>query len=378
MLYHLFDLLNPDGLPYAYRSVLFRGTCAILLGFVLVWLIGPRVIRLLIRLKVGDHPEFDHDRLNELMREKASVPTMGGIMIIGTVVFGTLLLARLDNYYVLMGLFCALWLGALGACDDLLKLRAATRGGSRDGLKMYEKLLFQIGLGALMGHFAFQHGATLATLGHGGPDEQTYRILLAVPFYKQGLMLPQWAYTLITVLVITFTSNAVNLTDGIDGLASGCVAMSGFFFMILAAVVGDLESATQLLLPHVPHSGELAVICGAVVGACMGFLWYNCHPAKVFMGDAGSLPLGGLIGYVAIITRQELILIIVGGVFVMEAVSVILQVGSYKLTGKRIFRVAPVHHHFQLGGWTETQTVTRFWLLAAVLAIFALATLKLR
>lgn len=377
MLYHLFDLLNPQGLPYAYRSVLFRATCAILFGFFLIWLIGPRVIRTLARLKLGDHPEFDNAPLNELMKNKSNVPTMGGLMIIFAVIVGTLLLARLDNYYVLMGLFCALWLGGLGALDDLLKLRAATRRGTRDGLQMYEKLLFQIGLGALMGHFAFQHGATLATLGHGPADGQAYRILVAVPFYKHGLMLTQWAYTLITILVITATSNAVNLTDGMDGLAAGCVSLCGFCFMILAAVVGDLR-AEQLLLPHVPHSGELAVLCGAVVGACLGFLWYNCHPARVFMGDAGSLPLGGLMGYVAIITRQELMLIIVGGVFVMEALSVILQVGCFKLTGRRVFRVAPLHHHFHLGGWTETQTVTRFWLLAAGLAAFALATLKLR
>lgn len=254
MLYHFFDLFNPEGLPYAYTSVLFRATCAILLGFVIVCIIGPRVIRMLVRMKLGDHPEFDHDRLNELMKEKANVPTMGGIMIIGTVILGTLLLAKLDNFYIRLGLFCTLWLGLLGAVDDWLKLRAATRSGTRDGLKMYEKLLFQIGLGALLGHFAFQHGASLATLGHGSADEQTYRILLAVPFYKQGLTLPQWGYTLITIFVITGMSNAVNLTDGMDGLASGCVAMCCFFFMIVAVIVGETRLAEQLLIPHVPHS----------------------------------------------------------------------------------------------------------------------------
>jgi phospho-N-acetylmuramoyl-pentapeptide-transferase len=179
--------------------------------------------------------------------------------------------------------------------------------------------------------------------------------------------------------VVTGTSNAVNLTDGMDGLASGCVAICSLVFMVLAYVVGDETAARKLLIPHVPQSGELAVICGAILGACAGFLWYNCHPARVFMGDTGSLPLGGAIGYVAVVLRQELMLFIVGGVFVIEAVSVILQVGYFKSTGgKRMFRCAPLHHHYHLSGWTETQTVTRFWLAAAMFAVFALATVKLR
>lgn len=377
MLYYLFELLNPEGLPYAYTSELFRATCAILLAFFFIVLIGPRVIRLLVRLKVGDQPEFDNAPLNELMKNKANVPTMGGLLIVATILLSIALLARLDNYYILNGVFCLVWLGALGSIDDYLKLRAATRSGTRDGLKRSEKLLFQIGLGVLLGLFAYRHGGNIATMGPG-PIDDTYRIL-AVPFYKQGVLLPWWGYMIITIGVITFTSNAVNLTDGMDGLASGCVAMSGFFFMILAYIVGDSKWAEALLLPHVPNSGELAVVCGAVVGACMGFLWYNCHPAKVFMGDAGSLPLGGIIGYVAIITRQELLLFIVGGVFVVEAFSVILQIGYFKLTGgKRLFKIAPIHHHFQLCDWKETQIVMRFWLIAAALAVFALATLKLR
>jgi phospho-N-acetylmuramoyl-pentapeptide-transferase len=184
---------------------------------------------------------------------------------------------------------------------------------------------------------------------------------------------------LIALLVISFTSNAVNFTDGMDGLASGCVAICSLVFMLLAYVAGDSELAAKLLVPHVPRSGELAVICGAVMGACLGFLWYNCHPARVFMGDTGSLPLGGVIGFVAIVIRQELMLLIVGGVFVIEALSVILQVGYFKYTGGgRLLRCAPIHHHYQLSGWTETQIVTRFWLAAAMFAVFALATVKLR
>ncbi|MCG3138183.1 MAG: Phospho-N-acetylmuramoyl-pentapeptide-transferase [Phycisphaerae bacterium] len=383
MLYHLFYWLT-DGVPYAYASVLFRASCAILLSFFLVIWWGPRTIRVLAKLKMGDHPEFDHADLNELMKTKANVPTMGGILIMGVTLLSTLLLARWDNYYIYMAVFGMIWLTALGGIDDYFKLTASRRSGSRDGLKMYEKLLFQIGLGVLLGYFTYRHGqSNFAILNISGPLDpgqsfEAYKIL-AVPFYKHGLVLSVGAFMVIALLVITATSNAVNLTDGMDGLASGCTILCGFFFMILAFIVGDHEWAARLLLPHVPHSGELAITCGAVVGSCMGFLWYNCHPAKVFMGDAGSLPLGGLMGYVAIVTRQELMLLIVGGVFVIEAASVIMQVGYFKLTGgKRIFRVAPIHHHFHLSGWHETQVVTRFWLLAAVFAGLALASLKLR
>jgi phospho-N-acetylmuramoyl-pentapeptide-transferase len=207
---------------------------------------------------------------------------------------------------------------------------------------------------------------------------EAFRIL-AVPFYKHGVPLTVPLFMITTVLVTAGTSNAVNLTDGMDGLAAGCVALCSFVFVILAVIIGDVDQATRLLLPAVPLADELGVLCGAMVGSCLGFLWYNCHPASVFMGDTGSLPLGGLIGYVAIVTRQELMLFIVGGIFVIEALSVILQVGCYKLSGgKRIFLVAPIHHHFHLKGWTETQTVTRFWLISALFAAFALATLKLR
>jgi len=233
----------------------------------------------------------------------------------------------------------------------------------------------------MLGYFIFSYGRTnLAVIQPGEVTQrvEAYRIL-AVPFYKPGLLLSTFAFMAITVLVITSTSNAVNFTDGMDGLASGCLAICAAVFMVLTYVVGDERSAAKLLLPHVPLSGELAVLCGAILGASIGFLWYNCHPARVFMGDTGSLPLGGMIGYVAIVTRQELMLLIVGGVFVIEAISVMLQVGYFKLSGgKRIFLVAPIHHHFHLSGWTEAQTVVRFWIAAVVFAGLALATLKLR
>ncbi len=365
--------------PYAYKDVLFRGTCGILLGFVIVWLLAPKVIRELVRRKIGDQPEFDHKDLNEISKQKENTPTMGGILIIAAVFACVVLLADLTNYYIRMALFCMLWLGVLGGVDDWLKLTSGRRSGTRDGLKMYEKLLFQCALGMLLGFFIYQHGQQNTYFAQVGKESlEAYRIL-NVPFYKVAITLPLPLFLLLTVVVMAGTSNAVNLTDGMDGLAGGCMALCGFAFMVLCYLIGDPEWAGSLLLPHIPLTGELAVLCGAIVGACLGFLWYNCHPAQVFMGDTGSLPLGGLIGYVAIVTRQELMLFIVGGVFVIEAGSVILQVGYYKLTGgKRIFRVAPIHHHFHLGGWTETQTVMRFWLMAALFAGVALATVKLR
>lgn len=382
MIYLLYDMLrgSPDG-PYAYKDPLFRGTCAILLGFLVVWLIGPRIIRQLAMRKIGDNADFDHSRLNESLRDKKNTPTMGGIMIIVAIAVCVLLLADLRNYYIYMGLFCMVWLGVLGGIDDWLKLTVGRRNGSRDGLKSYEKLLFQIGLGVLLGIFVYRYGQENAAASVKDHLEtlriETFRIL-NVPFYKSGILLGIPAFLIATVLVTAGTSNAVNLTDGMDGLAAGCMALCSFVFMVLAAMGGDPEQAHRLLFPYIPDTGELAILCGAIMGACLGFLWYNCHPAQVFMGDTGSLPLGGLVGYVAIVTRQELMLLIVGGVFVIEALSVIIQVGYFKSTGKRFFRVAPIHHHFHLGGWTETQTVVRFWLAAAIFAGIALATIRLR
>lgn len=370
-----------EGRHYAYENTLFRGTCAALLAFVLVLLLLPRVIRQLMKWKLGDRPEFDHASLNELTREKSNVPTMGGVMILAAIAVCVLLLADLTNFYVQMGMVCLVWLGVLGAVDDWLKLTAARRSSSRDGLKMYEKLLFQIGLGVLLGFYIYKFGqgnfAVLSSLVEPGTVE-TYRIL-SVPFYKSGLQLGTFTFMVVTVIVMSGTSNAVNLTDGMDGLASGCVAMCALVFLILTYVVSSVSLADKLLFPHVPLSGELVIFCGAILGSCLGFLWYNCHPARVFMGDTGSLPLGGLIGYVAVVTRQELMLLIAGGVFVIEAVSVIAQVGFFKWTGgRRLFRCAPLHHHFHLGGWSEPQTVVRFWLMAAMFAALAMASTKLR
>jgi len=379
VLYYLFRAIL-RGEHYAYENALFRAVCAGLFCFALVVLVGKPVIRTLVRLKIGDRPEFDHADLNILMRQKSNVPTMGGVLIIGAVLSSVLLFADILNFYVQLGLFCLLWLGAVGIADDWLKLMSARRAASRDGLRSYEKLLFQVALGVLLGFFIYRHGQANVPVPAGRGDEmiEAYRVL-TVPFYKPGVYLSATFFMIVTVLVTTWSSNAVNLTDGMDGLAAGCVSAAALVLMLVCDMVGDSDAARRLLIPHIPRSGELSVICGAILGASAGFLWYNCHPAQVFMGDTGSLPLGGVLGYVAIVTRQELLLLIIGGVFVIEALSVIIQVGYFKATGgKRVFRCAPIHHHFHLSGWSETQTVVRFWLVAAMCAGAGLASLKLR
>ncbi len=387
MLYHFFYWLT-DGQQYAYYHPLFRATVAIIVGFLVVWVLGPKVIRMLIKYKIGDRPEFDHADLNRLTQDKKNTPTMGGILIVTALFVTVLLLADLRSFYVVMGLFCVVWLALLGGVDDWLKLTATRRSGTRDGLRLWEKLVFQVALGALLAIFVLRHGEFIATEDRfdlSAAYSPFYNVL-SIPFYKgeqigdyYGVKLATPIFVLIAVVVIAGTSNAVNLTDGMDGLASGCVVQTSLVFMVLAYIVGTAELAHHLLFFHIRGASELAVLCGAALGACLGFLWYNAYPAQVFMGDTGSLPLGGLMGYVAIVTRLELMLFIVGGVFVIEAVSVLIQIFYYRRTGgKRFFRCAPLHHHFHLGGWTETQTVMRFWLLGAIFAAFALATIKLR
>ncbi len=380
VLYHLLQHLL-EGRHYAYENPLFRGTCAALFCFVVMLIALPPAIRALIRLKIGDRPEFYLASLNELTREKSNVPTMGGVVIVGAIASAVLLLCDLTNFYIHLSLVCLVWLGGLGGVDDWLKLTARKHARSREGLKMYQKLLFQIGLGVVLGTYIYRYAGSnfvvLSSLVESG-EVPAYKVL-SVPFYKPGLQLGAMAFLVVTVLVMTGTSNAVNLTDGMDGLAAGCVALCALVFMILTYIVGTPELAGGLLFPHIPRSGELVVLCGAILGASLGFLWHNCHPARVFMGDTGSLPLGGLIGFVAVVTRQELMLFIAGGVFVIEAVSVMLQIGYFKHTGgRRLLRCAPIHHHFHLGGWSEPQTVVRFWLVGAMFAGMALAAIKLR
>ena len=373
---HLQSWLEANNLGFlrVFRAVTFQSTFALLLGFVQVVCLGPPVIRRLQRLKIGDRPSFDQAEYDKLMASKAGTPTMGGLLIVASIAFTTLLVADLGNRYVRMALICLLWLGAVGATDDWLKLTAGRRQGSRQGLTSLEKLLFQIGLSVMLGYFTYDYGQSLE------PATALY-----VPFFKDvAIPLSLGAYVFISSLVMTGTSNAVNLTDGLDGLAAGCMAIVSFAFLVLALIVGIEPLADFLIVPHIRPGGQMAVLAGAMTGACLGFLWYNCNPARVFMGDTGSLALGGLIGYIAIVIRHELVLFLVGGVFVVEALSVILQVGYFKYTrkrygeGRRIFLISPLHGHFLRKGWSEPQVVVRFWLVGAMLAAMALATVKLR
>ena len=360
---------------YAYQDVMFRSVAAVLTGFTIALLMGPRIIRWLMCKKIGDRPEFHHAALNELTKEKTNTPTMGGLIILFAVLAGTILWSKLNNPFVQKAIILMIWFGALGSVDDWLKLTSDIRHRSRNGLKPWEKLIFQIGGAVLIAFFLYADFTNI-------PDGK----LFWIPFYKYGLPLANWVFVLIAILYITATSNAVNFADGMDGLAAGCVGMVSMVLIVLCYVVsetmartGSITWSSYLLLPHVPQAGELSIFYSAILGAVLGFLWYNCHPAQVFMGDVGSLPLGAAMGYGALVTRNEILLLIIGGVFILELVSVVLQIGYFRYTGgKRLFKCAPIHHHFHLLGWSEPQVVVRFWLLAAAFAAVALATLKIR
>jgi len=380
-----------------FRYVEFRAVAAIVLSFAFVMLLGRRTIKTLMKLKIGDTPEFNHADLNELMKDKSSTPTMGGVLITAAIFGVTLLLANLQSFYIHMALVCLVWLFVVGAVDDYLKLTSASRRpGSRDGLYSHEKLLAQFAIAVILGLFIHHYGYNRDLM----PDPEIQRLThsLTLPLLKTWewtgdqyvlskyvITLGPWLFVLVTILVITASSNAVNLTDGMDGLAGGLMVITAFAFLLLCIIAGYEHERTgfvlakYLLVPHIPLSDELAIVAGAIVGACVAFLWFNCAPAQVFMGDSGSLPLGGLIGYIAVVIRQEFLLLIIGGVFFMNLASVVIQVGVFKLTkGKRVFRCAPIHHHFHLGGWTEQQVVVRFWLIGAMLTAIALATIRLR
>ena len=382
LLWHLRDVLTHRLGFYAYQDVMFRCVAAVLTSFCIAIFLGPMIIRWLMRKKIGDRPEFHHAKLNELTKEKTNTPTMGGLIIILASLATTLLWAKLNNPFVQKAIILVIWFGTLGGVDDWLKLTAVrrpvdsnSRRRSRNGLKPWEKLLFQIGGAVLIASFLYTDFANIA-------DGK----LFWLPFYKHGLPLANWMFVLIAIFYISATSNAVNLTDGMDGLAAGCVGMVSMVLAVLCYVTSEtmtrtspISWASYLLLPAIPAAGELSIFYSAIVGAVLGFLWYNCHPAQVFMGDVGSLPLGAAMGYGALVTRNEILLLIIGGVFIVELVSVVLQIAYFKYTGgKRLFRCAPLHHHFHLAGWSEPQVVVRFWLLAAAFAAIAIATLKIR
>ena len=361
-----------------FRYQTFRTSMAVLTAFLITMVLAPKLIRLLRRLKVGSSIDFHLPEIDAQYAGRKDTPSMGGLLIVSAIVGATVLWGNLGNFYVFLGILTVVWLAAVGFADDYMKMIVKSRGG----LKMWEKLAFQIALAVILGGFVWAYGRHgIEIPGNVQFPEAGDAMPLTLPFWKHPIALTLFPFMFASVLVIGGTSNAVNLADGMDGLASGCVALVTMVFMAVVYVAGRVDWSAYLLFPYVPQVGELAIFCGAILGAVLGFLWYNCYPARIIMGDTGSLPLGGAIGFVAMATRQEMLLFIVGGVFVMEAVSVILQISYVKLTGgKKIFRGGtPIHHHFNIHvKWTETQTVIRFWLIGAMCAALALATLKLR
>jgi phospho-N-acetylmuramoyl-pentapeptide-transferase len=335
---------------------------AALTAFLISLIFGPKIIQKLYELKVGQNirEKTESLQLYNLHQNKQGRPTMGGILIIFAIISATLLWSNLTNIYIWLSILVIIWLGILGFIDDYLKIKNT----KSKGLPATVKLTSQIILGLFIG----------AVLLFIAPD----RTQLDIPFLKDLAIDLGVFYILFVILVITGSSNAVNLTDGLDGLAAGIVIMVAFTYCVLSYVAGNIKFSHYLLIPYIKGGGELTVFCASILGAALGFLWFNCYPAYIFMGDVGSLALGGALGAVAVFIKKELLLIVVGGIFVLEALSVILQIGSFKLRKKRIFKIAPIHHHFQFLGWEEPRVIVRFWILAALLALLTLVTLKIR
>ena len=359
MLFHL--LYEQFGLNVV-RYITFRTAAASLTALAISLLLGPWMIRRLREFQIGQVVRQDGPASH---KSKSGTPTMGGLLILTAVFVPTLLWADLTNAFVWIAVLATAAFGAIGFVDDYLKV--ARR--SHHGLFARYKMLAQIGVGLAVG------GALLVL---SDLDPAQYHTRLMIPFFKQWVPDLGWMYVLFAMFVLVSASNTVNLTDGLDGLAISTFAVSAATFTALTYVTGHREIAAYLLIQPSAVAGELTIFCGTLVGASLGFLWWNSHPADVFMGDVGSLALGGALGTVAILIKQELLLPIVGGVFVLEGLSVILQVGSFKLRGKRIFRMAPLHHHFELIGWAEPKVITRFLILSIIFALFSLTTLKLR
>jgi phospho-N-acetylmuramoyl-pentapeptide-transferase len=434
MLYLLLEALRSwliDHDLYRWFAVLdqlqFRALAAAGVAFFIVLVFGKPTIAWLVRQKIGDTGATDATALQATANQKANTPTMGGMLIVGAIAGSTILLANVGERYVQLGLIVVLWLALLGGFDDWLKLTAKRRGGGRQGLFAWEKMVFQLGLGLLVGIFLFLRPPSPDTpqdqlrmgLVLNLPGQKTYisseRLRPVVPSEVGGpgasqspapselsieapsalgvrpksdvqmvvnpavLFLPPIIFIGVAMLMVAGLSNAVNITDGMDGLAGGISAAVMMGVFVLCLIAGDREAAEYLLVPHLPGTGELAVLVGATAGACLGFLWWNCWPAKVFMGDTGALALGGLVGYIAVAIRQEIVILLMCGVFIAEILSVVIQVGYFKSTGgKRFFKIAPYHHHLQQLGWPEQRVVARMWIVTIILVVVGLASVKIR
>jgi phospho-N-acetylmuramoyl-pentapeptide-transferase len=360
VLYYFLVPLAKDHIVFnVFRYLTFRSFMALISALVISLVIGPWIIA---RLREKQHHgETIREDTPATHRAKKGTPTMGGIIILASILVSTLLWANLSNRYVWIVLLTIAGFGLIGVWDDLRKLR--TRKGVSARAKLGLQLLLSLGLLQIVFWQPLQNG---------------WAPVLAVPFLKGWLIDLGWFWIPFAMLVIVGASNAVNLTDGLDGLAIGPVIMAGGAFAVIAYLTGNFRAADYLKIINVRGAGELTVFCGALIGAAIGFLWFNCHPAQVFMGDAGSLALGAAIGMLAVLTKAELLLPLVGGLYVVEAGSVIIQVVSFKLTGRRVFKMAPLHHHYELTGWPEPKIVVRFWIVSFALALLALTTLKLR
>ncbi|MGB2705324.1 MAG: phospho-N-acetylmuramoyl-pentapeptide-transferase [Candidatus Omnitrophota bacterium] len=361
MLYHLLYPLKDLWFGFnVFKYITFRAAMASITAFALSVIIGPIIIKKLSRLKMCELPRKEHvEDLYALHKHKEGTPTMGGIVIILSILISTLLWARPDNRFIILCLISVLWLGIVGFIDDYIKLIKIKSLGLSATAKFAGQLILGIGVAVYL-YFDAQVSAALY-----------------VPFLKHALFNLGVFYILFVVLVIVGTSNAVNITDGLDGLAIGCVSFIALSYSVISYLTGHLKFSDYLNIYYLPGSGELTVFCATLVGAGLGFLWFNSYPATVFMGDTGSLPLGGAIGIVSVLIKKEVLLLIVGGIFVVEVASVIIQVISFRLYSRRVFRMAPLHHHLQLLGWPEPKITVRFWIVGFMLALFGLATLKL-
>ncbi|HZR46926.1 MAG TPA: phospho-N-acetylmuramoyl-pentapeptide-transferase [Candidatus Manganitrophaceae bacterium] len=358
MLYHfLYPLHTTYSFLNVFRYITFRTIYAILTALVISFLIGDWVTELLKRYQIGQQVRTDGPKSH---LSKSGTPTMGGVMILVAILVSTLLWADLTNRYIWLVLFATAGYGLIGFWDDYLKCIRKNPKGLLPRYKFSLQILV----------------ALITSLGlYRSP---AYSTILSIPFFKNFTPDLGALYIPFAILVIVGASNAVNLTDGLDGLVVGPITVTAIAYMIVAYVTGHKAFSEYLLIPHIEGAGELSVFCGSVVGAALGFLWFNAYPASIFMGDVGSLPLGGALGTVAVISKHELLLVLVGGIFVIEALSVIFQVASFKSSGKRVFLMAPIHHHFELKGWKEPKVVVRFWIVSIILALLSLSTLKLR
>jgi len=362
MLYYLlYQFRNVISGFNVFRYITFRTAWAALTALIISFIFGPWLIERMRRIKLGQYIREEGPKSHQ---QKAGTPTMGGILINIAIVIPTILWADISNPYIWIVLFVTFAYGAIGFVDDYLKLAKK----QNQGLTAKEKFSMQIGV-------ALAAGLAIAYL----PSiHNNYSTVLTFPFFKTLHLNLGFLYIPFIIVVLVGASNGVNLTDGLDGLAIGSTLIVATTYTILTYAAGNFRVADYLRIAWVPQAGELAVFCGAMVGASLGFLWFNAHPAEIFMGDVGSLALGGAIGCLAVMIKQEILLGLVGGLFVLEGMSVVLQVASFKLTGRRIFKMSPLHHHFELSGWRETKVVVRFWIIAIIFAMLALSTLKLR